>query len=106
MTEPTYWDNALYVIRGDLIDLKRHVNALLADVGFCAEHNAVRAIGRIEDEASTLSSTLRRQAVDRFRATRREVSVHPRAAIMVCCLAGALTGLALYRALHVRPSRP
>ncbi len=95
MTEPTYWDNALYIIRGDLIELKRHVNALLADVGFCAEHRAIRVVEHIED-----------QALDTLRATRRRVSVHPRAVIMVCCLAGGLTGLALYRAFHVRPSRP
>ena len=100
---PTYWDNAIYTIRGDLIELRRHLTGLLDDVGFVAKHDAVRAIESFDDEAHAATQGLKRVSLDRFRAATHTVGLHPQAAILLCCVAGALTGWALLRALRSTP---
>ena len=100
---PTYWDNAIYTIRGDLIELRRHLTGLLDDVGFVAKHDAVRAIGVFDDEANAATQGLIRVSLDRFRAAKRNAGLHPQAAILLCCFVGALTGWALLRALRSTP---
>jgi len=102
---PTYWDNAIYMIRGDLIELRRHVIGLLDDVGFVAKHDAVRSLDAFDDEAHAATQVLRRVGLDRFRAAKRSIGLHPQAAVLLCCMVGALTGWALLRALHSTPPR-
>ena len=100
---PTYWDNAIYTIRGDLIELRRHVTGLLDDVGFVAKHDSVRAIDAFDNEAYAAAQRLKHDNLDRFRAARHKVGLHPQAAILLCCVAGALIGWALMRALRSTP---
>ncbi|CAL4869415.1 hypothetical protein MMA231_03707 (plasmid) [Asticcacaulis sp. MM231] len=103
---PTYWDNAIYTIRGDLIELRRHITGLLEDVGFVAKHDAIRAIESLDEEAFAAAQGLKRVSLERFYIAKRNVGLHPQAAIVVCCLAGAVSAWALLHVMHSTQPRP
>lgn len=47
MSQPNYLDNHLYVLRGDLRQLRRHVFQLIGDLVFVTRHGSIRNLRRV-----------------------------------------------------------
>ena len=106
MTEPTYWDHSRDMIRGDLVDLRRHVTELMDDLGFCAEHTAIRAIDHWDDEALGAVRRLGSSGLRRLKTTRTALGLHPKTATLIGFSLAALSGVLLYQALASHRHRP
>lgn len=85
-TRPSFIDNRLYSIHGDLKELRRHVGLLVDDLAFFSGRLVVNAIDRFDDA--------------NLQGARRRVIQNPRLAILVCCVAGAVIGAATARAMR------
>jgi len=88
MTEPSYLDNHLYVLRGDLIEFKRHFFDMVDDLVFVTRHGMLRNLRTI-GRAEPLDTYIWTDA-DLFRSYRR-------IAFLALLSAGVVAGLALAR---------
>jgi len=95
MTEPNYWGEQIYLIRGDALELKRHLLCLADDLTFCTGHNAVHALEAFDERARRIYDRADRSWKTSMRAVVRHVQRHPLLSIVAGCACVAILGVAL-----------
>ncbi len=97
---PTLLDNRLYTIRGDLIELRRHVRQLIADGVYCG----LRAGSEIAGRCSKVLHEVFEDFSSVNPASPGTISLkpgrHPRAVVVVGLAAGIAAGVLLSKVLH------
>jgi hypothetical protein len=97
MIEPTYLNNHLYVLRGDLIELKRHAFAMLNDLMYVTGHGTVHNLRALTGTSPAEAYIWRGPALS--------ARARGRIAFWAFLSAGLVVGLALGRPAPTHSSR-
>jgi len=101
MTEPNYWDEKLYVIRGDATELKRHVLLLADDLTFCTGHEAVRALEQFDESARSIYGGVKRTIKTSLTAAARQVQLRPAVSVVIGFACVAVLTAVISRPKHL-----